>query len=245
MRRLSPSFDASVNAFREMTAEFAEGAATRARVLVRAEHEARRRVLVRRHATPIAIALVILLSGAALAAASLHFGAPPPAKIADAPEGTARAHHAHAAASGPTRAPEGTARAHHAHAAASGPTRVVPALRPDDARPPQPDRAAGERLAYERAHRDHFFRDAPVAALGAWDAYLAAYPHGTFAPEARYNRALCLVKLERFAAAAQALRPFARGGDGGYRRHESCLLLRWLSDQDARVSAEPSCDAPM
>ena len=225
MRRLSPSFDASVNAFREMTAEFAEGAATRARVLVRAEHEARRRVLVRRHATPIAIALVILLSGAALAAASLHFGAPPPAKIADAPEGTARAHHA--------------------HAAASGPTRVVPALRADDARPPQPDRAAGERLAYERAHRDHFFRDAPVAALGAWDAYLAAYPHGTFAPEARYNRALCLVKLERFAAAAQALRPFARGGDGGYRRHESCLLLRWLSDQDARVSAEPSCDAPM
>jgi len=225
MRRLSPSFDASVNAFREMTEEFAEGAATRARVLVRAEREARRRGLIRRHATPLAIGLVILLSGAALAAANLRFGAPPPAKLAAAPEGTALAHHA--------------------HAVASRPTRIVPALRPEDAPPLQPDRAAGERLAYERAHRDHFFRDAPVAALAAWDAYLAAYPHGTFAPEARFNRALCLVKLERFAAAAQALRPFARGGSGGYRHHEGCQLLRWLTDQDARVSADPSCDAPM
>jgi TolA-binding protein len=225
MRRLSSSFDASVNAFREMTAEFAEGAATRARVLGRAEHEARRRDLTRRHATPLAIGLVILLSGAALAAANIRFGAPPPAKIADAPEATARASHA--------------------HAVASRPTRIVPALRPEDAPPSQPDRAAGERLAYERAHRDHFFRDAPAAALAAWDAYLAAYPHGTFAPEARYNRALCLVKLERFAAAAEALRPFAGGRLGGYRRHESCQLLHWLSEQDARVPVEPSCDAPM
>ncbi len=224
MRRLSPSFDATVSAFREMTAESADGAATRARVLVRAEHEARRRSLIRRHATPLAVGLVVLMSGAALAVASLRFGAPPPARIADAPDATARAHHA--------------------HAAADRPTRIVPALRPEDA-PPQPDRAAGERLAYERAHRDHFFRDAPAAALAAWDAYLAAYPNGTFAPEARYNRALCLVKLGRFTAAAQALRPFADGRLGSYRRHESCLLLRWLSDQDARVSAEPSCDAPM
>ena len=33
MRRLSPSFDESVSAYREMTALSAEGAATRARVL--------------------------------------------------------------------------------------------------------------------------------------------------------------------------------------------------------------------
>ena len=111
--------------------------------------------------------------------------------------------------------------------------------------PTPADQRIGERLAYERAHRDHFFGDAPAAALSAWDAYLAAYPRGTFAPEARYNRALCLVRLARFAAAADALRPFATGRFGGYRRHESCLLLRWLSDQDAGVPSEPACVAGM
>jgi hypothetical protein len=222
MRRLSPSFDATVSAFREMTAEPTAGDATRARVLVRAEHESRRRSLVRRHAMPLAVGLAILLSGAALAAAGLHFSAPPPAKIADAPEAISRAY----------------------RAAANRPTRVVPPLPAEHALPP-PDRSAGERLAYERAHRDHFFGDAPAAALAAWDAYLAAYPRGTFAPEARYNRALCLVRLDRFAAAAEALRPFASGRFGGYRRHESCLLLRWLSEKDARVPAEPTCAAPM
>ena len=43
MRRLPPSFDASLSAFREITAELAEGGATRARVLVEAEREARQR----------------------------------------------------------------------------------------------------------------------------------------------------------------------------------------------------------
>jgi TolA-binding protein len=222
MRRLSPSFDATVSAFREMTAESTDGAATRARVLVRAEHASRRWSAVRRHAMPLAFGLAILLSGAALAAAGLRFAAPAPAKIADAPEPTSRAY----------------------RAAAPRPTRIVPPL-PAEHAPPPADRSAGERLAYERAHRDHFFGDAPAAALAAWDAYLAAYPRGTFAPEARYNRALCLVRLERFAAAAEALRPFASGRFGGYRHHDSCLLLRWLSEQDARVPTEPSCDAPM
>ena len=223
MMRLSPSFDASVSAFRDMTAQPGDGAATRARILVRAEREARRRGLVRRTAIPLAVGLVVLLSGgAALTAAGLRWRAPAPAKIAAEPEGAAQA----------TRT------------AVSRPTRIVPALGTDDA-PAQPDRAAGERQAYERAHRDHFFGGAPATALAAWDAYLAAYPRGTFAPEARYNRALCLVRLERFAAAAQALRPFARGRLGGYRRHESCALLRWLSERDAGVAAEPSCAAPM
>jgi hypothetical protein len=222
MRRLPPSFDASLSAFREMTAELAEGGATRARVLTRAEREVRRRNGLRRIAMPLAIALAILLFGAALTAAGGHWRAPAVTKLDDVPEGAPLEH----------------------RVAVRRPTRIVPMLRAVDPLTPA-DQRIGERLAYERAHRDHFFSDAPAAALSAWDAYLAAYPHGTFAPEARYNRALCLVRLARFAAAADALRPFATGRFGGYRRHESCLLLRWLSEQDAGISSEPACVAGM
>ena len=52
MRRIPPSFDATVSAFREMTALPAEGDVTRARVLARAGREARRRSLLRRSAVP-------------------------------------------------------------------------------------------------------------------------------------------------------------------------------------------------
>src|SRR4051794_15465284 len=181
MRRLPPSFDASVSAFRDMTSELADGGATRARVLARAERGARRRNGLRRIAMPLAIGLAILLSGAALTAAAGHWRAPVMAKIDDVPE----------------RAPLGH------RGALRRPTRIVPA-RSGDGLPAPADLRIGERLAYERAHRDHFFGDAPAAALSAWDAYLSAYPRGTFAPEARYNRALCLVRLARFAAAADA-----------------------------------------
>ena len=92
MRRLPPSFDASLSAFREMTAELAEGGATRARVLVEAERVARQRNGLRRIAMPLAIALAILLSGAALTAAGGHWRAPAVAKIDDVTRrGTARA----------------------------------------------------------------------------------------------------------------------------------------------------------
>jgi hypothetical protein len=212
-------FDASVSAYREMTALSAEGAATRARVLVRAGREARRRTLLRRVVAPLVIALAILLSGAALTAAVSRWRAPAPAVVADPTEERPSGHDR-----GATRL-----------------ARIVPA-RAEDA-PTPVDREAGERLAYQRAHRDHFFRDAPTAALAAWDDYLAAYPDGTFAPEARYNRALCLVRLRRFVSAATALRPFATGRVAAYRRQEACLLLRWLAERDARVAPETRCAA--
>jgi len=67
-------------------------------------------------------------------------------------------------------------------------------------------------------------------ALTAWDAYLAAAPRGQLAPEARYNRALSLVRLGRIAEARAALAPFANGPAGGYRRAEAAALLERLSD---------------
>jgi hypothetical protein len=82
---------------------------------------------------------------------------------------------------------------------------------------------------YRVAHTAHFVDHDPVRALAAWDAYLAAAPHGAFAPEAQYNRALSLVRLGRSAEASSALRPFADGAYGGYRQAEASSLLERLA----------------
>lgn len=84
---------------------------------------------------------------------------------------------------------------------------------------------------YRRAH-DLYFHDRDYdAALAAWDAYLAGEPKGQFVVEARYNRALCLVHLARFAEAHDALLPFANGEVEplGYRQDEAKQLEAKLS----------------
>jgi TolA-binding protein len=85
--------------------------------------------------------------------------------------------------------------------------------------------ATAEDDLYGAAHRAHFVSHDPAAALRAWDAYLAAYPRGRFALEARYNRALSLVRLGRVPEAREALTPFADGTLGGYRRREARELI--------------------
>ena len=84
--------------------------------------------------------------------------------------------------------------------------------------------------AYRRAHSLHFHGGAAAATLAAWDAYLAQFADGRFAALARYNRALMLVRLERFAEARVALTPFADGAvDGGFRAREAKALLAALA----------------
>lgn len=98
------------------------------------------------------------------------------------------------------------------------PAASTPADRIDDA-------ARVDLEAYRRAHALHFRGGDPAATLAAWDAYLDAHPTGRFAAEARYNRALTLVRLDRRAEAAAALAPFADGQvDGGYRQREARAL---------------------
>ena len=79
------------------------------------------------------------------------------------------------------------------------------------------------------AHAAHFVDHDPARALAAWDAYLRAAPNGEFAPEARYNRALSLVRLGRTAEAQSALEPFATGAYGNYRKTEASALLERLA----------------
>jgi TolA-binding protein len=82
---------------------------------------------------------------------------------------------------------------------------------------------------YREAHRAHFRARDFAAALRGWDTYLSEFPHGTFAIEARYNRAICLWRLARKDEARRALAPFARGLEGrGYRQAEASKLLEAL-----------------
>lgn len=85
-----------------------------------------------------------------------------------------------------------------------------------------------ELVTYRVAHEAHFRGSDAAAALRAWDAYLAAYPSGKLAVDARYSRALILIKLERWTDAANALRPFADAPAGSYRQAEAARLLAAL-----------------
>jgi hypothetical protein len=82
-----------------------------------------------------------------------------------------------------------------------------------------------EEPLYAIAHDAHFVARDPARALTAWDAYLAKHPRGRLAPEARYNRAIALVRLGRTEEAKAALGPFAAGSFGSYRRAEARRLI--------------------
>lgn len=78
---------------------------------------------------------------------------------------------------------------------------------------------------YREAHDLHFHGGSPQAAVAAWDRYLAAAPKGRFVVEARFNRALALLRAGRREEGLSALAPFAEGRFGGYRKDEARRLL--------------------
>jgi hypothetical protein len=122
------------------------------------------------------------------------------------------------------------------------PAPVVPEPVPEETAKPAPERIAvpasaapdagldAELELYRTAHRAHFTERDSAAALVAWDAYLSKAPKGRFVLEARYNRALCLVRLDRKTEARKALEPFARGAFGDYRKREATELLEVLGN---------------
>lgn len=114
---------------------------------------------------------------------------------------------------------------HAALPSSATPTAAAPVKRDQDAEQAQD----AEQQAYAVAHQAHFVARDPAAALRGWDAYLAAFPAGRFALEARYNRGLSLIRLGRFAEGRAALAPFADGAAGGYRQTEARELLEAIA----------------
>jgi hypothetical protein len=94
------------------------------------------------------------------------------------------------------------------------------------------DEADRAQALYAAAHRAHFVDRSWSAALVGWDRYLAAASRGRFATEARYNRALCLLRLGRRSEAKIALEPFASGRFGRYRQTDARALLDALEGRD-------------
>jgi len=85
---------------------------------------------------------------------------------------------------------------------------------------------SAELALFRRAQSLHLAHD--PRAIAAWDAYLRVVSAGALVPEARYNRALALVRVHRYTEARTALQPFAEGQYGNYRRQEARALLARL-----------------
>jgi tetratricopeptide (TPR) repeat protein len=98
--------------------------------------------------------------------------------------------------------------------------------------PATPELAPGpsrDLLLYNKAHALHFRERRYDEALFAWEEYLGLTPTPTFALEARYNRALCLLRLGHYEEARAALLPFAEGRYvNGYRRDEATRFIQAL-----------------
>lgn len=100
---------------------------------------------------------------------------------------------------------------------------VVPEVTPA----PEPAATVSPDDVYRRAHQAHFGERDYARALSYWDSYLKLGVQ-RFTPEARYNRAIALAHLGRFAEAAMQLQPFAEGDYGTYRQAEAQALLARL-----------------
>jgi hypothetical protein len=88
-----------------------------------------------------------------------------------------------------------------------------------------PDPLRADLAAYEEAHRLHFHARDASRALSGWDAYLASYPRGTFAPEAQLNRAVCLLRVGRRSEARAALERLVAAPSGAYASDRARALL--------------------
>ena len=110
------------------------------------------------------------------------------------------------------------------------PAPTPPPPAPPPLPPPAPD-LSPDLAAYSVAHRLHFANGDYARALPSWNGYLARFPAGTFAPEARLNRAVCLARLGRTAEARTALTAIANGAHGGYGRAQAQRLLEALPSE--------------
>ncbi len=81
---------------------------------------------------------------------------------------------------------------------------------------------------YLRAHAIHFRGGDPNAAVEAWTDYLAHARDARWVPDARFNRAVSLLRAHRITEARADLAPFAQGRFGSYHRRDAERLLAAL-----------------
>ena len=122
--------------------------------------------------------------------------------------------------------PQATGAAQATAAAQAEPVVVAAPTAPPDA--PPDETLVLFRAAQALQHRDKNY----AKALAAWEGYLHAAPAGALAPEARWNRAICLLRLGRKPQARIALEHFAHGAEGGYRQAEATKLLAALEGSE-------------
>jgi hypothetical protein len=216
-----PSPGASLRAFQQITSAPTDGLATRSRVLATSARHLRRQQALHRVLGLLLPVLIFLSLSTAAWTAALHWHAPATITISASAPGASSA----SFKPGDDR-----------------PFRIIPPLLPE-ASAPYGDPWSAESQTYRRAHEAHFGGDDPARALIAWDLYLQHYPQGLFAPEARFNRALCLARIGRYAEAAHALTPFAAHRPATYHHAEACTLLTWLSDRSSVApAARTACE---
>jgi len=108
---------------------------------------------------------------------------------------------------------------------ASAPPRPRRQARPAPRAPVEPTEPGYDPAEHDRFQAaDRLHTSGAPSAVAAWDAYLSAYPGGRYALEARYNRAIALIRAGRLEEARAALEPFERGVHGGYRQREARAL---------------------
>lgn len=109
--------------------------------------------------------------------------------------------------------------------AVAPPSRAAAPVERVTSAPPAPEAATAQRDAelalYASAHELHFQARDMVAALDAWNRYLAVAPDGKLAPEARFNRIVALVRLSRYSDAARELDAL---GDSSFRAADLAKL---------------------
>lgn len=124
-----------------------------------------------------------------------------------------------------------------ARVASAAPEPAVAKQPPLSVKPLQPEALAtaesAELALFRRAQKLHSAKD--PGAIAAWDDFLRVAPKSPLATEARYNRALGLIRAGRSDDARKALAPFAHGDMGGYRKREAAELIDALDDRDAGV----------
>jgi hypothetical protein len=92
-------------------------------------------------------------------------------------------------------------------------------------KPPTDDGEHRALRAYREAERLQFEEKDYARALDAWDRYVPLAGKSPLLVDAKWQRALCLVRLGRSDEAREALEPFARGDLGAYRQSEARTIL--------------------